>query len=223
LRADLAKLLDDIEEKADALPDDPELKELRDSAKEFAEELRKSGAAEAMSAAEAGLGDNSGKKGHSNADRAAEILEKFVKKCNGMGGLPGQCKAALRFQPTLSQCLGGTCEQLLAQMGFGEGEGEGMGTGNGRGASSRRGSNNMGLYGSLPGISDSTGMGSFSRGGGPNRPGSRGDGGGQGSPTQANGSKQPGAAGAGEAAIPAPYRKRVSEYFQRVTDETGGK
>ena len=29
--------------------------------------------------------------------------------------------------------------------------------------------------------------------------------------------------GTGDAAVPAPYRRRVAEYFQRIADETGGK
>src|SRR5262249_37200578 len=140
LRIALGKLLDDIEDHVAKLPNDAEFDELRESAKKFAEDVRGSGASEAMSAAEAGLGGFSGSQGHGNADKAATILEKFIGRCDGKNGMMGQGMRCLRFQPKLSSCLGNTVDQLLEEAGLMPGEGvDGMmGQGSGRGSSARR-------------------------------------------------------------------------------------
>jgi hypothetical protein len=224
IRIALSKLLDDIEDHAAKLPDDPDLNELRDSAKKFAEDVRASGASEAMGAAEAGLGEFSGPRGHDNADKAAGILEKFIGRCDGMGGMMGQGMRALRFQPKLSACLGNTVEQLLAEAGLMPGEGADgmMGQGSGRGSSARRNTaQNIGLYGGLPGLSESRGTGRMG-GSGPAGPGAASQGRQAGQPMTATGSKPPGTTGTSDVTVPAPYRRRVAEYFQRVADETGG-
>ena len=55
IRSELGRLLDDIEEHARLLPDDPQLAKLRETAQEFAAAVRASGAAEAMTDAEEAL------------------------------------------------------------------------------------------------------------------------------------------------------------------------
>jgi len=97
-------------------------------------------------------------------------------------------------------------------------------TGRGTGGSSARRSTaqNIGLYGRLPAIGEASGTGRVG-GGNPGRPGAATGGSRPGGPGSAQGSKPPGAMGTADAAIPAPYRRRVAEYFQRVADETGGR
>ncbi len=63
IRAALSHLLDEIEDHADRLPDKPELEELKQTARVFVEAVRKGGATDAMTDAEAGLTDFSGKRG----------------------------------------------------------------------------------------------------------------------------------------------------------------
>ncbi|HYH66789.1 MAG TPA: hypothetical protein VD866_18995, partial [Urbifossiella sp.] len=205
VRTALAKLLDDIEDHVARLPDDPELETLRTTATD----VRGSGATEAMTAAEAALAEFSGKRGHGNADRAAEILEKFVERSEGAEGIMGQGQQCLRFQPTLAAGLGNTVGQLLAESGGGA-------------STPGPSSAGVGLYGNLPGLGSSSGAGPVGGSGD-----GRGDG--QGGVTRtgpgpaAPGCRPPGASGASDAAVPAAYRRRVAEYFQRVADETGGR
>ena len=124
LREELADLLNDIEDHVSQLPDDASLDKLRQTATDFVAAVRDSGAAEAMSNAEMALAEFAGKRGYEEAKRAADILEGLLKKCDGMGGA---CQGCLAFQPTLSNCLGNTVQQLLAQAGFGSGAGGGQG------------------------------------------------------------------------------------------------
>ncbi len=218
IRAALGKLLDDIEEHVTRLPDDAELDELRASARKFVADVRGCGATEAMNAAEAGLSEFSGKLGHANADKAAELLEKFIERAEGGSGMMGQGMKALRFQPGLAAGLGNTVEQMLGEAGLLPGTGMG---GNGTGGSSARRNANIGLYGALPGLGESSGLSSVG-GGGSGRPGSAPRSGSQpGVSVNTPSGKSPGATGSGEAAIPPAYRRRVAEYFQRVADETG--
>ena len=55
IRTELARLLDDIEDHARRLPDEAQLRELRETAQSFATAVRASGATEAMTDAEAAL------------------------------------------------------------------------------------------------------------------------------------------------------------------------
>jgi hypothetical protein len=213
LREDLSRLLEDIEDHLAKLPESPELEQLRSTAQEFVEGLRGSGASEAMSEAESGLAEFSGTRGGASAGRAAEILEQFLNKSEGMGG---QGRACLKFAPGLGQSLGQTVEQLLADMGLGDGAGSG-------GYSTRRNSlDNVGLYGRMPMMEQSSGgsrrnqqTGAVGTRGGTTPPG-------RSMPGTANPSART-ASGSAEALVPVPYRRRVAEYFQRIADETGGK
>jgi hypothetical protein len=218
IRNALAQLLDDIEDHATQLPDEQQLQELRQTALDFARDVRGSGAAEAMAEAESALADFAGTRGHEAAQNAAAILEKFIGRCKG--GLAGQAAGAcLKFRPSLSEGLGNTLAQLLAEAGLQSGDG----TGGGDGYSSRRGTlDNVGLYGSLPALGGGDGRQSRDRWAGPAR-GARGGRSESARPSGPEAEAKRGAAGAADALVPAPYRRRVAEYFQRIADETGGK
>jgi hypothetical protein len=204
VRDALVAFLDNMQEHIDKLPDKEELKELRESAQQFVKDVRGSGASEAMAAAESALSEFAPTRGHKKAAEAADILEKFIGKCNGMGNCAGK---GLRFQPTLCKGLGNTVIQLLAGMGVGSGAGSGFGP--------------MGLYGGLP--VDVGNPGEAFGGGEGNVRSAQGspinD-----SPDQVNPGElfAPGAAsGASEGAVPVRYRRPVGDYFRRVAEETG--
>jgi hypothetical protein len=238
VREELGRLLDDIENHAARVPDREEFRELVATALQFADAVRASGAGEAMSLGEAGLADFSGTQGHAGAKQAAEILEQFIKRCEGMcQACEGACNG-LRFAPSESnprgEGLGNTLAQLLADAGFkpGQGQGQGqpsgekMGTGVGQGSgggySARRSSlENIGLYGNLPTRGQPSRQGS-----GRGRMAMGGQGSGQGNTSRSPGGFVRGgdamrAAGASEAVVPIRYRARVEQYFQRVAEETG--
>jgi hypothetical protein len=204
IREALAKLLDDIENHLMQVPDEPEFDTLRESTAAFVEKVRSSTAAEVMAEAESSLAEFAGTKAAEKAKEAAEILRRFVSDCETMGGNAGQC---LVFRPSLSQALGNTADQLLAEMGYGNG-GSGMGM---YGA----GGGPLGLYGNLAGI----GYDGF---GPPMAPGA--------SPGDAPGGLNPdeptragigsdAATGITEGNIPVGYRRRVGQYFQRISAE----
>lgn len=224
LRTALSQLLDDIEDHVTKLPEDAKLNGLRESATDFVRKVRESGAAEAMTGAEAGLSEFSGTKGHDRAKEAADILEKFIARCQGGDGIPGQCMECLRFKPGLCDGLGDTVGQLLSDMGLMPGSKPGQGLGNAGGYSVRRNSlNNVGLYGGQPRVEQAgnSGQARDRRVGGPGNPRKGGPDGDQ--PSTIEAAARRSAAGAADTAVPTPYRRRVAEYFQRIADETGGK
>lgn len=224
IREELDSLLLDIENHVERLPDDPELDPLRRTALKFVDDVRASGALEAMSEAEAALAEFSGTRAYEKAQQAADVLKKFLKTCQGgegMGSAAGNC---LIFQPGLSEGLGNTVAQLLSEMGLGSGVGGGIGGGVGGvgGYSSRRGG--FGLYGGLPGMGGDPG-GEYGSGSGPQqeRPGGPVRQLGVGAnPDEAAWLDSPewaGAAGIGEADVPVRYRRRVGQYFRRIVEE----
>ncbi|MGE0606856.1 MAG: hypothetical protein AB7O62_07000 [Pirellulales bacterium] len=215
IRQDLAALLDEIEAAAAQLPEGEEqIEQLRESAQKFVWDVRDSGATEAMSAAEAALASLDGKTAHEQALRAAEILKKFLD--NVRQQLAGQAGSCMRFKPSLGDCLGQTLEQLLGDMGFGEGT-------SGNGYSARSGGKpDTGLYGQHPGMDgqDQGGGGSDSAAelGGSNAASNPDDPGNQTSHRRGDAR----AAGAAAGSIPLRYRRRVSDYLQRIAEETAG-
>ncbi len=225
LRQSLARLLDEIEDHVSQLPDDPELDKLRESAQTFAADVRSSGALEAMDQAEAALGSFQGTAGHEGAEQARAILEKFLSKCQN-GGIPSDCKGCLKFSPSLSDCMGNTLEQLLGESGLGMGmDGpNGFGAGAGSGYSARRHSNqNVGMYGQLPTLGEMTSQSGRNSGDVSGRLAQRGRGkANPGSPQSYDSETKRGTAGVAGAVVPAPYRRRVADYFQRIADEAGG-
>ena len=146
IREELRDLLDRIDEQAAALPEDERLEQLRETAREFAKAVRESEAGDEMLRAEDSLSRFSGSQGHHSADCAADILEQFLSKCQGMGG---QCKDCLpKFSPGLGACLQQTLDQLAPGMGT---AGFGMGAAGAGGYSSQASTlENVGLYGGLP-------------------------------------------------------------------------
>jgi hypothetical protein len=215
-RRELNKLLDDIEDAADKLPDEADLKPLKQTAKKFADAVRKSEANTQMTSAETALGDFQGQKGAMFAKQAATTLENFIGQCKGMGedGEAGVCLK--KFQPTLSSVLDSTIGQLL---GNGEGNKPGMGAGGRGGYSARRSSlKNVGLYGSMTSTAataSKTGDGRAQKGTGAHTTGDPGhdnpDGNAAATGSEAKGENDP--------AVPPQYRKRVGDYFRRVADE----
>lgn len=221
LRESLAALLDDIEDHVMQLPDDERLDELHDSALEFVEAVRASEAADAMLAAEQALLDFSGTRGHAGAKKAADILESFIGKCEGIGQAAGRCLP--RFQPSLGNCLSQTIDQLLADAGFGMGEG--FGSGAGGGYSTRRSTlQNVGLYGASPQFADGGSEGTSidpRLNAGDGTPSIRRIGNAQ-DPLPYEMPDAFRASGQGEALVPLRYRRKVGRYFQRIADEIGG-
>ncbi len=218
IQVSLDQLLSDIEEHAQSLPEREEFEELRDTAMKFADEVRRSRADAAMTEAQAGLAGYSGSIGYAKATEAAEILESFLPKCNGMGQCASQ---AIRFQPGLGDCMNQTLEQLLRDMGFGQGSSAGNGMGGaGYGVSAQRGGPNVGLYGMLPGMStlhDAQGGGQ----GGNNLLGKGGTG--QDADSELDGGYEATAegtvGGSTEGVVPLRYRQAVGRYFQRILEE----
>jgi hypothetical protein len=227
LRTELTHLLDDIEDHARLLPDDPRLALLRQTAESFAAAVRGSGATEAMNDVEAALATFTGTRSFESAQRAADILEKYLAQCAGDGKFCKECEGCLSFQPVLASKLGNSIEQMLADAGlprpgWATKPGFGVGTGTGNGYSARQSNlDNIGLYGNLPTLAASArqGSGRLTDGAGPSRTG--------GSTTPRHGPETTSAPGALQAAgqaqipIPAPYRRRVADYFQRLADEIG--
>lgn len=204
----LSEFLEDMKEHVTKLPETEDLKELRESAEDFMKKLSKSGASEAMTGAQGALSEFAGTRAHKKAKEASEILNKFIKKCEGMGGSCKNCMK-LRFQPKMCKSMGNTIGQLLAGMGSG-GDGSGM---NGRGPT--------GLYGGLP--PRFANMGNTGHGRSADK--RIGSGAPQGeNPDDANPNElfAPGAAsGTGEGSVPVRYRRQVGDYFERVAEETG--
>jgi len=217
--ADLEELAGDIEKHTAKLPEDPGLDELRQTAGEFVDKLRASRAEQAMVESETALADFSGSRAHEKAQEAADLLDQFVKKCEG--GM-GQCAGnALRFQPSLSSAMGNSVAQLLAMMGLGAQSGyggAGMGSG---GFSAQRGG--YGVYGDMPGMTQPMGNAGRGRMDATSRDRGRRTVGGRHASKDDSLLDDPAssdASGIGQAAVPAGSRRRVGQYFQRVNEET---
>jgi len=227
IRTELATLLDDIEDHARRLPDDAQLAQLRQTALAFAAAVRDSGASEAMTDAEAALAAFAGTRSFESTKQAALILEKFLAQCAGDGAMNQACEGSLKFQPALPGKLGNSIEQMLANAGFpSPGQigkpGSGMGAGTGNGYSARQNNlHNVGLYGSRPTLVASDRRGSARSAVGPASGRSAGSAAARRAPQTTATSAALRAAGQAQTAIPAPYRRRVADYFQRIADETG--
>jgi hypothetical protein len=224
LRDQLERLLDDIEEHAARIPDEPDYRDLVTTARDFAAAVRASAAAEEMQRAETGLAGFSGSEGHAGAKKAADILEQFISRCEGMGGQGEMACRGLKFAPQESlpgDCLANTLAQLLADAGFKQGNGAAMGSGGGY--SARRSTlNNVGLYGNLPTRGNPTQARGGRRGaavGGAGQSGTLAD---AGQSNIEDNEAAVRAAGASGVSVPARYRSRVQQYFQRIAEETGG-
>lgn len=223
IRKDLGDLMEDILDHVETLPDDPEFELLRKSAQKFVRDVESSGATEAMVEAEQALVEFSGSRAYEKARQAAEILKSFIAVCQSEGGVGNQGRRCLGFQPRLAQGLGNSVDQLLEAMGLGAGRGGvGGGTGGQGGYSAVRGpGQNIGLYGSMPGITPGaaagqTGQAAFGDDG---RSGSGGLFSNPNVDTWVDTLGEDGAGGSGEGAVPVRYRRRVSKYFQRLAEQ----
>ncbi len=216
IRDALVQLLDDIDNHVTALPEDEALDALRESAIKFVEDLRGSGAIEAMSEAELALTEFSGTRGHAKAEEAAEILEKFVEKSQQMAG-HGAGFLRLIFKPGGGIELGDTIEQLLAGLGLLPGQKGG----GGNGYSMRRSTlDNVGLYGDQPQLDDpreGSGTGEEEGLAGSRHLATKDDA----RRIRLKPSGELRAAGQGDAEVPVRYRRRVGAYFRRIADELG--
>jgi hypothetical protein len=214
LDEDLRQLLDDIFDHVAQLPaDDKRLDPLRDTAKKFATAVGASPAAGQMQLAESALAEFTGSPAQSHARDAAETLEKFISHCNGMGDQAGMC---LKFQPKLSQGLGNSVQQMLESMGLSSGIGEGGGGGY---SAMRNSLMNVGLYGTIPLHGRESGGqrgGQADRGHATNADGEPDA---NDNPEGAGAAAKQQASGQADAPVPAQYKKRVGDYFQRVSDE----
>jgi hypothetical protein len=215
IRTALDDLLGDIEDHATRLPEVPELEKLRATALGFAKKVRASGASPAMLAAENALSEFAGTRAYTSAKEAAEILEKFLKRCQAEDGIAAQCRGAIVFQPMLAQGMGNTLSQLLAAMGLGSGSG--FGGAGGLGA--------YGLYGQMAGMSGlGTGpLGHRQTGGAGRGPLSGGAAGGENpdAASPADVSASAAATAGSDAPVPVRYRRNVGQYFQRLSEELG--
>jgi hypothetical protein len=227
LRSELGRLLDDIEEHARLLPDDPQFTTLRETAESFAAAVRSSAASETMTEAEEALASFAGTRSFESAKKAADILEAFLSQCSSNGALNQASQGCLAFQPALAGNLGNSIEQMLSEAGFPSlaqvgkpGFGNGAGTGNGFSARQNN-MNNVGLYGSLRTLVSSPrqGSGRTNMAGGSGR--SQGTTVTERAPELNSTSGAPLGAGRSRADVPAPYRRRVADYFERIADELG--
>ena len=224
LQVALGELLEDIESHVAALPDDPELDQLAETAKQFVLDVRNSQADPTMTDAQQGVLDADGEMAAMGAELAAEILESFLNQCNAMGSQACKnCKA--RFKPSAG-CPnpGNSIDQLLAKMGLGKnGSQPGMGAGNaaGGGYSTRRTtSENVGLYGGLPpesaasrrGSSDSNASGAATYSTGVQN-GQTG--------TSTVSIEAAGVRSDASRSVPSQYRNQVSDYFRTIAEELG--
>jgi hypothetical protein len=212
IREALGTFLSDIEEHVQRLPNDADMEELRQSAAQFVKDVRASGAAEAMTDAESALMEFAATRGYEKARKSADILEKFIKKCDGNCPLQGNCQGHIFFQPILGGGLENTLGQLLGGMGAGNGPGMGMG-----------GFGSIGLYGGLPIAAGAEGwMGNVNMLWNPSGrsagtvPNANPD-----ASTSRENQSIGNAAGASEGETPMQYRREVGQYFQRVSEETG--
>jgi hypothetical protein len=222
IREDLMTLLDDIEEHAAKLPEDME--DLRLKAEDFAAAVRSSGVDSVMKDAETGLAEFAGTKGVTNAERARDILDGFIKKSKEMGD-EASSGMGRGFQPSMAGALSQTAAQLLAAAGLGKkGQQPGQGQGSGGGYSSRRSSlQNVGLYGNAPRSASPTaqGMGSGNKNSPQSGRGKTGISAGSGDAGGFDLGSQTQGTTTGEAAVPPQYRRKVGRYFQRIADEIG--
>lgn len=149
LRHELEELLDKIQEDAERLDENEEqLDTLRQTAKEFVQSLRNSGALEEMVNAEEGMGQFSGQRGYEGARNAAKILEQFLSQAGQMGQQASEALGG--FAPG---GLGQSLQQTLEQLSQGNGQMPGqMRLGGGTGGQSSRTNSleNVGMYGGNP-------------------------------------------------------------------------
>lgn len=223
LRDGLSNLLTQIEDQAKGLPNDPDFEKLKESAQQFAQAVRSSGAPPAMANAQQELLKDQFKAAAEQAQGAAEELENFISQCNSMGDSAcSSCEMA--FSPGRGGLgLGDTMQQLKQMMSMKTGgrPGSGFGWGAGNGFAQRiPGPQNMGLYSNMSLSSPRTGGGKsdrVSQGVSSTSLGEKNASEDSDTPMASEGHS----AGQGEASVPSIYRARVADYFERLTEQLG--
>ncbi len=216
LREQLAELLNKIDEDIAALPDDPQLDDLRNTAQKFVDAVRASDADTMMADGERALSEFEGGTGAASAEIAATTLEQFLSQCNSMG--QAGSSSCLKFSPSLGNSMMNTLSQLAPGMGPKPG---GIGTGSGGGYSAQSSTmSNVGMYGTTPmidssqassGSSDSeAAAGSMSQ--------LSGEGSDQSENAFSTGNTNS-AFGNSETGIPSQYRRQAGKYMQRLAEE----
>ncbi len=223
----LGDLLDEIERHAQELPENPKLDKLRQSSQDFAKALRESTATKEMEMAQQELLADEFSEAQSQAEKAAQTLEKFMGQCKGMGNQACKdCEAS--FNPQACN-FGDSINQMLDMMGMknksgrkpGGNPGQGFGFGQGNGYSQRSpGPQNVGMYGSMP-----TPQPSASQGRGDRK--SQGFQTSQAIDTTTAGSGDADVVTKGESsgqslnAVPPNYRSKVAEYLRNLSEQIG--
>ncbi len=211
IRRSLAELMEEIANHAEALGDDPEMQELKQSSLDFVLAVGDSPIDAELSDARKDLGRFNGAGGYSHALTALEEMEKFLGQCKSNGEKAGSCLKK-KFAPSLPGQKGGnTLQQMLNQMGLNSGPNSGYSM---RGNSGQ----NVGLYG--------------------NQPFAQPRGGGRGNdsrmmPARGNSDTAEGNAGADDqrfaelpetartsaSDVPLRYRKRTEQYLRRIAEQ----
>ncbi len=183
-----------------------------ETAQKFVKDVRASGASEAMAAAEAALAEFAPTRGHEKAKEAADILDKFIKRCDGIGQ-HGACKGLSVSAHPVQRAGQHDCPTA----------GQMMGIGHGRQRHDRRLRHGRPLRRTARNVRRRDGEYGDAHGGeADRRAGPRGQPHGE-NPDEAEAGDMfaPGAAGgASEGAVPVRYRRQVGQYFQRIAEET---
>lgn len=215
IRSAIARLLQDIRDHAGKLPKEERFKELAESANEFATKVQDSGLDALLERVEQALTRRQGKEGHDLAQKAAELMMRFVEQNDGQGFGSRAGEEMKRFGPHLSK----TASQMLGGRGLPP-----PGSSNARGGGNMLGqnrNNRVGLYGNKQRRASRGG------GGGDKKDSVPVSGGGTMDEVDGFGVLQ--GFGDGEAsgvpysALPSSYRSAVRDFHRRVVDELGRK
>jgi len=127
-RRALEQFVSDLYDRAGKLPDT--YRDLRSSAKEFADLVGKYGIPGLMAEAAGAAGNQDGRQAHSSATLALEALEKLMSDCKG--GFGGMCRGQnMKFR--VPKDVAATLAQMLASL-LGQGQSQGIGQSPGIGA-----------------------------------------------------------------------------------------
>lgn len=122
----LHRLLAELPDLLSQVPADEKYDELRRSVGEFIVQVREAKIPDDLVRAAREFADLNGPQGYPLARDAAEKMEKLVSFCRAMPGQGQQC--LLRFQPSLSESLGNSLQQILSALSgsFGPAGGDGF-------------------------------------------------------------------------------------------------
>jgi hypothetical protein len=212
VQSSLETVIQEIRDHAGKLPkDDPEFKELIDSANEFATKVLDMNIVKVLEDAASAMEKNAGTDSHTHAAKGAELMMSLVEKMNAQGGMAGGAMKKLRkFGPYIAN----TVNQLLGGKGL-PGAGQ---SGSGHGGYSMSRGGNAGLYGNRPRKLQGKGSGGGEKGGGSGLSSGQklDDVEGFGRIDQFDEGKS---GGVPLSAIPSRYRSAVRDFNRRIADE----